>query len=132
MVEVGQQFEVEEVALARHYRVACGRIYFALFGGGGIFDNFKAGLVFHIGWRLGLVDEVGGPGDIDVDLIDDILLQEGGVAFDNFNHDLMFEGDDGGFYFDEKLLVFVDVGVEALGGLYFEVGIETVDWGEEV
>ena len=118
---------MEEVALAGHYGVAGRGIYVVLFGGGGIFDNFKASLVLHILGGLGLVDEVGGPGNIDVDLIDDILLQEGGVAFDNLNYDLMFEGDDGGFYFDEKLLVFVDIGVEALGGLYFEVGVETAD-----
>ena len=43
----------------------------------------------------------------------------------------MFKRDDWSFYFDKKLLVFVDVGVEALGWLYFEVGVETVDWGEE-
>ena len=64
---------MEEVALAGQYGVASGRIDFALFGGGGIFDNFKAGLILHIWWGLGLVDEVGGPGDIDIDLIDHIL-----------------------------------------------------------
>ena len=54
-------------------------------------------------------------GDCNLGLVDDVFLEESGVAISDFHYDLVEDCNDGGLYFGQELLVWEDLGEEALG-----------------
>ena len=119
VLKVGEDLHVDQVACFCYCRVVA-VIPWSL----RVLRYPKTSLILQCVCSCFISDDVGGPGHCQFDLVDDVLLEEGGVVMGHFDDDFVEQGNDGGLDFYQQPLFFLQGVVEALRGRGSEVDVE--------